>query len=86
MEETELPVEPEDAEIREQTSDTGQQEPTRYPMNLLKLILACSVAGIVAWFTTSVFYIFLVSLLVFIVLFLIIVVKVLSAYNEATSQ
>jgi hypothetical protein len=54
-------------------------------MNLLKLILGCSVAGIVSLFTTSVIYIFLVSFLLFIVLLLITVLTALHRYGEAAT-
>jgi TM2 domain-containing membrane protein YozV len=54
-------------------------------MNILKLLLGCVVSGLIALFTTSVFYVFIVSLLVFIVLLLISILKVLSFYNEVTN-
>ena len=54
-------------------------------MNLLKLLLGTLVAGLIALFTTSVFYIFIVSLLIFIVLTLLTVLKILNLYNDATS-
>lgn len=55
-------------------------------MNPLKLILGCAVAGIIALFTTSVIYIFLVSFLVFLVLLLLCISKIYSAYSESTEQ
>ena len=53
-------------------------------MNILKLILGCVVAGVIALFTTSVIYIFLVSFLVFLVLLLLCITKIYSAYSEST--
>ena len=54
-------------------------------MNLLKLILGCAVSGIIAMFTTSVIYIFLVSFLIFIVLLLLVILTIYSKYSDVTS-
>ena len=55
-------------------------------MNLLRLILGCTISGVITLFTISVPYIFVVCLLIFIILLLCIVLKVVTKYDEIKSS